>query len=121
MLKSINWSKIKFDVLCIETEKNNRPPCFEQQVIEYMQSKGYMKAAQQGRNICKRAPANIFFFNFIDNLFLCLGFTRKDFIPSSRPGIAKDCFNGFGKSDWSERWWLNRRTPPFKRCELSSD
>ena len=104
MLKSINWSKIKFDVLCIETEKNNRPPGFEQQVIEYMQSKGYMEAAQQGRNTCKRSPANTFFLNFIDNLFLmCLGFTRKDFIPSSRPGIAKDCYNGSRKSPYGKK------------------
>ena len=54
VLKSINWSLVKFDVLCIETDPPNRPPGYAQKVAEYMKERGYMDyAGQVGRNMCK--------------------------------------------------------------------
>lgn len=54
MLKSINWSLVKFDVLCVETEPDNRPPNYPQDVTNYLAEHGYRNATgQQGRNMCK--------------------------------------------------------------------
>jgi hypothetical protein len=44
---------------------------------------------------------------------------RQDFVPSTRPGLAADCYNGARKSDHAERWWANRRTPAFQACPLA--
>lgn len=54
VLNSINWSMVKFDVLCIETEPTNRPPGYAETVTEFMKSKGYIDyAGQIGRNRCE--------------------------------------------------------------------
>lgn len=55
MLNSINWSLVKFDVLCIETDPPNRPPEYGKRLAMFMLSKGYKDyAGQVGRNMCKR-------------------------------------------------------------------
>ena len=97
VLKTINWGHTIFDVLCIETEKQNRPPHFLEDVTAYLKEQGYHLDQNQGRNSW---------------------FTRVDFIPSSRPGIAKDCFNGFRKCEREDKWWTDRKTPPFSLCPL---
>jgi hypothetical protein len=63
VLKSINWSLVKFDVLCIETDPPNRPEEFASKLTEFLGEKGYINySGQVGRNICKcRKEANIFF------------------------------------------------------------
>ena len=54
MLKSINWSLVKFDVLCIETDPPNRPSGYADKVTKLMQEHGYLDySGQVGRNICK--------------------------------------------------------------------
>jgi hypothetical protein len=96
VLKSIDWDLVRFDVLCIETEPDNRPPGFADRVTSYLAARGYTNSTQQqGRNIW---------------------YTHKDFVPSARPGLATQCYNGAEKSAHAERWWANRRTPGFKRC-----
>lgn len=53
MLKSINWSHIRFDVLCIETEEVNRPPGYAASITAYLAEKGYVNSVGQiGRNTC---------------------------------------------------------------------
>lgn len=49
-----------------------------------------------------------------------IGYIRDDFVPSARPGLAADCYNGARKSDHAERWWANRRTPPFQACSMTA-
>ena len=57
VLKSINWSLVKFDVLCIETFPLERPPNYAEDVTEFLAEKGYINhSGQQGRNICKKPP-----------------------------------------------------------------
>ena len=98
VLKSINWHTIKFDVMCIETEEANRPPNFEQDITDYLSARGYVKdGPRQGRNTW---------------------FARKDFVKSTKPGIAPDCYNGARKGKREDDWYLNRRTPPFTPCPL---
>jgi hypothetical protein len=53
VLNSINWSLVKFDVLCIETDPPNRPVGYAEKVAAFMKSKGYLDhAGQVGRNMC---------------------------------------------------------------------
>lgn len=73
VLKTIQWEKIQFDVLCIETDTSFRPAGFAAAVQEYLESKGYVLAASRGRNSW---------------------FRHKDFTPSVRPGVNPDCFRG---------------------------
>ena len=54
MLRSINWSHVRFDVLCIETEEVNRPPGYASRITAYLAEKGYVNStAQIGRNTCR--------------------------------------------------------------------
>ena len=54
VLRSINWSLVKFDVLCIETDPPNRPLNYSEQVTDFLAGHGYVNhSGQQGRNICK--------------------------------------------------------------------
>lgn len=54
VLNSINWSLVKFDVLCIETDPPNRPKGYAEEMTAFLKKKGYEnKYGQIGRNICK--------------------------------------------------------------------
>jgi hypothetical protein len=100
VLKSINWDKVQFDVLCVETEPSNRPPGYAASVTEFLAVRGYTNATQQqGRNIW---------------------YVHKGFEPSVRPGLDAQCYNGARKSDHAERWYANRRTPAYQRCPGTS-
>jgi hypothetical protein len=78
VLQSIIWEDVIFDVLCIENEPSLRPTNFTEKIVSFLSNKGYIIAsAQQGRNIW---------------------FTNKNFIPSKRPGIIANCFNGVQKT-----------------------
>lgn len=98
ILKSIPWGTVRFDVICVETSPVDRPPGYAAEVSAFLRNVGYPNATGQvGRN---------------------MWFARSDFVPSARPGIASDCFNGARKSDREDTWWTNRRTPPFSRCPM---
>ena len=98
VLKSINWHQVKFDVLCIETEAENRPPNFEKDVVDFLHIRGYTKdGPRQGRNTW---------------------FVRKDFEKFAKPGMARDCYNGARKGKREDDWYLNRKTPPFTKCPM---
>lgn len=100
VLKSINWNHVKFDVMCIETEEQNRPPGYAAHVTSFLAGKGYVNAtAQQGRN---------------------MWFISKAFVPSVKPGLDPQCYNGARKGKREDDWWLNRKTPPFKPCPLTA-
>jgi hypothetical protein len=59
ILKSIDFNAVKFDVICIETTPNERPPGYAQQVIDFLAPVGYVNATGQvGRNICKQLLRN---------------------------------------------------------------
>jgi hypothetical protein len=79
VLKTINWSTTKFDVLCIETDKNHRPPHYPANVTTYLSLHGYRPhpPTQMGRNTW---------------------FIRDDFTPSRRNGTTPMCFNGVQRS-----------------------
>ncbi len=101
VLKSINWHAVKFDVLCIETERENRPPHFETNITKFLKDRGYQKdGPRQGRNTW---------------------YTRVGFEKSTKPGIAADCYNGARKGKREDDWYLNRRTPPFTPCPLTRE
>lgn len=99
VLKSINWHQVRFDVLCIETEEENRPPNFELDITEYLRTRGYLKdGPRQGRNTW---------------------FVRKDFDKFEKPGMSRECYNGARKGKREDDWYLNRQTPPFTKCPLA--
>jgi hypothetical protein len=77
ILKSINWNHTTFDVLCVETEPAFRPPHYDVDMTSYLAARGYQNyTGQVGRNIW---------------------YTRQGFIPQSRPGIPRHCYNGYQK------------------------
>lgn len=78
VLRSINWSLVKFDVLCIETDPLNRELGFGDKITSYLYDKGY-------KNVTLQTGRNIWYIN-------------NNFIPSSRPNINLDCFKGAAKS-----------------------
>ena len=41
VLKTIDWRRTMFDVLCIETDKNYRPDGYTKSVTDYLSSRGY--------------------------------------------------------------------------------
>lgn len=117
VLKSIHWNKITFDVLCIETERGNRPPGYEALMIGFMKEKGYIAHTEQkGRNMCElsviriicskcssyfpsplRPPPlsfPIYCFLFMKLITDQSGFIRDGFIPSVRPGASPNCYLG---------------------------
>ena len=112
MLKSIHWNKITFDVLCIETERGNRPPVYEALMIGFMKEKGYIAHTEQkGRNMCKFSVIRMTCFkcsshfpspSLISKIMLFVyelitnesGFIRDGFVPSVRPGASPDCYLG---------------------------
>lgn len=54
VLNSINWSLVKFDVLCIETDPPNRPKGYAEEMTAFLKERGYENHyGQIGRNICK--------------------------------------------------------------------
>ena len=73
VLRSVDWSAVKFDVLCVETEPRYRPPGYADAVAAFLAEKGYDLYAARGRNSW---------------------FTRRDFSPSARPGVHRECFRG---------------------------
>lgn len=50
VLKSINFDEIKFDVLCIETERAFRPDGYAEEVRAFVEKKGYLFVADLKRN-----------------------------------------------------------------------
>ena len=94
VLRSINWKRVTFDVLCVELE--GRPTGYADNVRSFLEQRGYFNHTSAGRNTW---------------------FVSKGFVPSRKPGLSASCFNGVRKSQREDAWYLNRRTPPFKRCE----
>jgi hypothetical protein len=100
VLRTINWQETRFDVLCIETDPPNRPAGYRNNIAAFLGQHGYIDlTGQVGRNTW---------------------FVHKTFKPSTRPGLNASCFNGFRKSDWSERWYVNRRIAPFEGCPIAT-
>lgn len=67
VLKSVDWDKVTFDVIAIETCANCpilRPPNYRRDIIEYMASRGYMFEFDMGRNTWFKHPA--FMYNSCD-------------------------------------------------------
>jgi hypothetical protein len=53
---------MKFDVLCIETQKANRPPGFADKITKFLAEKGYVNVTmEQGRNTCTLIIISIYF------------------------------------------------------------
>ena len=100
VLRSIDWAFSRFDVLCIETDPENRPLGFRDQITQFLAAHGYTDySGQTGRNTW---------------------FIHKTFVPSAKPGLPRGCYNGVKKSAWADAWWLNRQIAPFKRCEVET-
>ena len=73
VLQSVDWSAVTFDVLCVETEPRYRPPGYTNALVVFLADKGYELYASRGRNSW---------------------FTHRDFTPSVRPGVHRECFKG---------------------------
>ena len=133
-MKSINWSHVKFDVLCIETDPSNRPPGYGALVTEYLAGRGYVVyAQQQGRNTCKWSLSCADCVGLYSTHAILLlevtvtcrvmgccetnapcvrpipGYTSTSFVPSTRPGLDPQCFNGARKCG---------KPKTFKRCPM---
>lgn len=77
VLNSINWSLVKFDVLCIETDPPNRPDGYAAKVTAFMQEKGYKDySGQVGRNICKIISYFIMYCLVVTVYELCKCFAK---------------------------------------------
>jgi len=66
VLKSVDWRRTIFDVLCIETEKAYRPDGYADNIEKFLIQRGYIRYIDKGRNSW---------------------YIRKGFIPSKRAGI----------------------------------
>ena len=73
VLKGIDWDKVTFDVLCVETDVGMRPNGYRDEVKAYMAARDYILYADRGRNSY---------------------FTHRSFVKSTRPGIDADHWTG---------------------------
>ena len=64
VMRTVNFTAVKFDVIAVETDVHFRPGGFKQHVIEFLLKFGYVLSWDHGRNSW---------------------FTRSDFVPMSRP------------------------------------
>ncbi len=77
ILESIDWSKVRFDVICVETKSVDpalRPANYPAVVESFLVNKGY-------KNCCGQIGRNSWFI-------------RDGFEPSRKPGLKPDCFRG---------------------------
>lgn len=82
VLSSINWSLVKFDVMCIETDPPNRPAGYADKMSAFLLEKGYENLyGQIGRNICKLPSRYIIFANVF--IMLRTGVSRRIFCITS--------------------------------------
>ncbi len=100
MLQSISWKHTTFDVLCIETEKTNRPEGYEEKITAFLKEKGYAHYVNRGRNSW---------------------YVREGFVPSLRPSAKPKCFNGARKSALSELNNKQRKNDKFIPCKELSE
>lgn len=56
ILQSIDWDKVRFDVLTVETEQKHPNPGNRKKVEDFVISKGYVLAENKGRNSWFRHP-----------------------------------------------------------------
>lgn len=73
VLQSLDWTRFRFDVVCVEIEVAFRPKGYYAEVMQWMESVGYASYKLAGRNVW---------------------FIHKDFVPSTRPGVSRSCFRG---------------------------
>lgn len=66
VLKSVDWRRTIFDVICIETEKAYRPEGYADQIEKFLSYRGYIRYIDKGRNSW---------------------YIHKLFKPSKRPGL----------------------------------
>jgi hypothetical protein len=60
VLKSIDFNAVSFDVLCVETTPDERPPGYAENIRAFLAPHGYVNATGQvGRNTCKFALAHV--------------------------------------------------------------
>ena len=100
VLQSISWKHTTFDVLCIETEKTNRPEGYEEKITAFLKEKGYAHYVNRGRNSW---------------------YLREGFVPSLRPSAKPKCFNGARKSALSELNNKQRKNEKFIPCKELSE
>jgi hypothetical protein len=63
VLESIDWSRITFDVLAIETDPNMRPKGYAESVIKFMALRGYQLTETIGRNTCKLLQVTVYYIS----------------------------------------------------------
>ena len=66
VLKSVDWRRTIFDVLCVETEKAYRPEGYADTIEKFLIQRGYIRYIDKGRNSW---------------------YIRQGFIPSKRPSL----------------------------------
>lgn len=52
VLKTIDWTRTRIDVICIETDAAHRPSAYVDKIVAYMDTKGFVNVTTQGRNTC---------------------------------------------------------------------
>jgi hypothetical protein len=76
VLKSVNFQKVKFDVISVETESAFRPPNYAKDIITFLDNVGYRDyAGQVGRNHCKLSLSSFLgssLIRFVRRSFPCL-------------------------------------------------
>jgi hypothetical protein len=96
VLETINWKHTTFDVLCIETEKINRPEGFEGRITDFLSKHGYKVYTHAGRNTW---------------------YIHKDFVPSSHPDSIDGCFDGCRGASLMDMNWVKRRKDKLVPCK----
>ena len=95
ILRTIDWTRVTFDVIVIETASSVRYANYSQDIAAYLKPLHYEQVHPiPGRNSW---------------------FRRTDFEPSRRPGIAQHCYSG---ALWATRWRSKNHTQQdyFKHC-----
>jgi hypothetical protein len=95
ILQTIDWARVSFDVIVIETAANVRYSNYSQDIAAYLKPLHYEQVHPiSGRNSW---------------------FKRIDFTPSRRPSIMQHCYSG---ALWATRWRNQNHTQQeyFKFC-----
>eukprot|EP01040_Poterioochromonas_malhamensis_P008995 gene8995-9739_t len=101
VLQSIDWRKIRFDVIVVETKSYDptfRPADYPAIIESFLTKKGY-------KNCCGQVGRNTWF-------------VREGFEASRRPGLKEGCYRGEIASQWKKKLSEEELHNKLRDCEI---
>jgi hypothetical protein len=102
VLQSIDWRKIRFDVIVVETKSYDptfRPADYPAIIESFLTKKGY-------KNCCGQVGRNTWF-------------VREGFEASRRPGLKEGCYRGEIASQWKKKLSEEELHNKLRDCEVN--